>query len=294
LKPTSPEEEKKLVAGLDWEKGEYKNSPDEPHHSYKGDLPGILEFNVLKLSCGLKSRITQFNDFGIMNKNLYGSKTKADPATVCQNINNAVTMPATFDMFNVQAVKQKQAYERQNKIISNQFNINDDCSFFSLFRDTSFKAKFAAYMKKSCIGQTSCWINLNKMFEFESVVSQLSCTCRDKILEGAISQHLMAIYQCESEPLSLPAGWPTLGKLLAGKLGEDSASAGSKARVPISKVEVVAHLACFDLGSVVILMFFMYKLIWMNYDKGQEIADNVVELKDHSVMLQGVPLDKSS
>lgn len=57
---------------------------------------------------------------------------------------------------------------------------------------------------------------------------------------------------------------------------------------------MVAHLVCFDLGSVVILMFFMYKLIWMNYDKGQEIADNVVELKDHSVMLQGVPLDKSS
>jgi len=272
---------------LDWEKGEYKNSPKEPHHSYKGDLPGLLEFNVLKLSCGVKSRITQFNDFGIMNSNLYGSNTKADPATVCHNINNAVTMPATFDMFNIEAIKQKQAYEKQNKIISNQFNIDDDCSFFSLFRDTSFKTKFAAYMKKSCIGQTNCWINLNKMFEFESVVSQLSCTCRDKILEGAVSQHLMAIYQCESEPLSLPASWPKL-------FGGDSASAGSKARVPISKAELVAHLACFDMGSVVILMFFMYKLIWMNYDKGQEIADNVVELKDHSVMLQGVPLDKSS
>ena len=97
----------------------------------------------------------------------------------------------------------------------------------------------------------------------------------------------MAIYQCESEPLSLPASWPKL-------FGGDSAPAGSKARVPISKAELVAHLACFDMGSVVILMFFMYKLIWMNYDKGQEIADNVVELKDHSVMLQGVPLDKSS
>ena len=53
-------------------------------------------------------------------------------------------------------------------------------------------------------------------------------------------------------------------------------------------------IVIFDTASVFIFIAFIRKLLELNRDKIKEIQSNVEELKDSSVMLNNIPIDKYS
>ena len=66
----------------------------------------------------------------------------------------------------------------------------------------------------------------------------------------------MAIYQCESEPVSVVEVPPS-------KLDNSNKYKSIK----VTKEELIGYIVYFDLISVAVFMYFIYKLIWMNKDK---------------------------
>lgn len=171
-----------------------------------------ISTQILALKCPGGGKISAINEFGFLNPTDYSRENPVDPDKNCNTTIDPTYWPVSaWDVFRSEAeyVKRLEQQEKAKAELAyesdriNEYNVDNECQFNNMFKSSSMKTKIKEYVNKHCIGESACHLDLDKGVPF---YEELSCTCRQRIIEKKTSNHIGLFFQCSAEHVGVKVG----------------------------------------------------------------------------------------
>lgn len=242
---------------------------------------------LLVLTCPSGGKISAINEFGFLNPTDYSRASPVNPEQICNITQDPTYWPVTaWDVFGSEA-EYTARYQEQLKAKAelghesdriNEYNVDNECQFNNMFKSSSMKSTIQDYVKKHCLGKSACHIDLDMGVPFHD---ELSCDCRQRIVDKKTSNHLSMFFQCSAENINV-------------KVGEHVYDDPSRLELQLHRTLALLIYYAIDFLGICLMVRAIFGLRKMNAEKYKLMQENMITVGDYTFQIDDVALDKYS